>query len=303
MTTDDVIDRDTRPDRDEPAHRDHGDEPEAQRTGSARTASARGSESRRARSGRARSGGAGVDRVRTSKGRVRGARTAIATVVAVVALIAAGVVAYVSPLMSVRTVTVTGAATVDDQQIRVAAGIRPGTPLLQVDTRPAAERIARIVRVKSVRVTRSYPSAIAVSIVERVPVVFVMRSGAPHLFDVDGVDLGVPTAADLPLRSASGRAAVLPALPRLVEPAAGMDQASRRSALEVAARLPDPVRGQVIEVAANTPADVRLTLRDKRVVVWGDAERTDEKARTLRYLLTRPATQYDVTSPMFPTYR
>ncbi|GAA1462295.1 cell division protein FtsQ/DivIB [Williamsia maris] len=219
---------------------------------------------------------------------VRGTRMLIGTVLTVILLVAAGLVAYFTPLMSVRSVEVSGTSVVSRDDIVAAARIATGTPLLQVDTRPAAQRIAAIPRIKTVRVARGYPSTIDITVVERTAVAFEDRSGTAHLYDVDGVDFAQQPKA--------------PALPRLTT-GSEASNAARRSALEVVAGLPDFLSRQVVSVAASSPSDVRLTLRDRKLVVWGDADRGADKARTLRFLLPRDGTEYNVSAPEYPTFR
>ncbi len=238
---------------------------------------------------RAQARSADSGRMRRSGRRpVRGIGMLLGTVLTVIVLTAAGLVAYLTPLMSVRSVTVSGAGVVGREQIVAAADIATGTPLLQVDTRPAAQRIAAIPRIKTVRVVRGYPSTIDITVVERTPVAYEDRSGTVHLLDVDGVDFAQQEQ--------------VPALPRFT-PGAPSSEAARDAALQVVAGLPDFLSKQVVAVTAGSSADVRLTTRDRKTIVWGDVDRGAEKARTLRYLLSRDGSEYNVTAPEFPTLR
>ncbi|MGZ8180221.1 cell division protein FtsQ/DivIB [Williamsia sp. SKLECPSW1] len=219
---------------------------------------------------------------------VGGAKRLLWTVVAIVVVVAAALVSYFTPLMSVRSIDVSGTDVLDPAQIVATSQIVRGTPLLQVDTAPAAERIAAIPRVKSVRVQRAYPSAIDITVVERVAVAFVAREGRWHLVDVDGVDFAQQKA--------------LPRLPRLTDDRS-TDSAADLAALSVVAGLPADLRGRVTEVGADGVAGVHLTLAGGKKVIWGDDEDGAAKARTLGYLLTRDGTEYNVSAPSFPTYR
>ena len=105
-------------------------------------------------------------------------------VVAVVALVAGlAAVAYFTPLMSVRAVSVHGlesGSTLTADQVVAAAQVPKGRPLLQVNTAQAAHRVAAIAAVETARVRRQYPSAIEVIVVERRPVVRVETDRAVH---------------------------------------------------------------------------------------------------------------------------
>ena len=102
---------------------------------------------------------------------VKGLKTLIWLVVLTVVTVALGLVLYFTPLMSARSVDVLGIAEVPREEVIDTAQIRLGTPLLQIDTDVVADRVAGIRRVASVRVQREYPSAVRITIVERVPVV------------------------------------------------------------------------------------------------------------------------------------
>lgn len=230
-----------------------------------------------------------VDR-RDRRGRrpVGGVKRLVGTIVAILVLIGAALASYLTPIMSVRSIDVSGTQVLDPAQIVATSQIRMGTPLLQVDTTPAAERIAAIPRVKSVRVQRSYPSGIDITVQERVAVAFVARNGSWHLVDVDGVDFD--------------RQKALPRLPRLTDDRS-TDTAADRAALSAVAGLPADLRSRVTEVGADGVAGVQLTLAGGKKVIWGDDEDGAAKARTLGYLLTQDGTEYNVSAPQFPTYR
>ena len=223
------------------------------------------------------------------RGTVRGLKMALATFLALVVIIGLGLVLYFTPVMSVREIEVTGIAAVSRDEVLDVAKVQLGTPLLQVDTGGVAERVAAIRRVASARVQRQYPSALGISVVERVPVVFKDFPDGPHLFDKDGVDFATaPPPAMLPIFDVDN--------PGPTDPAS-------RAALQVMTALAPEVAAQVSRVAAPSVASITLTLADGRVVIWGNTDRTTEKAQKLAALLTQPGHTYDVSSPDLPTVR
>jgi cell division protein FtsQ len=200
-----------------------------------------------------------------------------------------GLILYFTPVMAVRDIEVTGIAAVTREEVLDVAKVQLGTPLLQVDTGGVAERVAAIRRVASARVQRQYPSALGISVVERVAVVFKDFPDGPHLFDRDGVDFATaPPPGMLPIFDVDN--------PGPTDPAS-------RAALQVMTALAPEVAGQVGRVAAPSVASITLTLIDGRVVVWGNTDRTAEKAQKLTALLTQPGHTYDVSSPDLPTVR
>lgn len=224
-----------------------------------------------------------------ARGVVRGLKMLLATVLLALVGFGLGLVLYFTPAMSARNIVVVGTGAVTREEVLDAARVRPGTPLLQIDTHQVADRVAAIRRVASARVQRRYPSALRITIVERVPLVVKDFPDGPHLFDRDGVDFATaPPPPALPYIDIAN--------PRPSDPAT-------KAALHVLTALRPEVAGQVSRIAVPSAAAITLTLDDGRVVVWGSADRTGEKAEKLAALLTRPGKTYDVSSPDLPTVK
>ncbi|MGY1737760.1 cell division protein FtsQ/DivIB [Geodermatophilus sp. SYSU D00684] len=219
-------------------------------------------------------------------------RRILLAAVAVVLVAAAGWAVWASPLLAVRSVRVDGATTLTAEQVRTAAGVAEGTPLLRVDVDAAAARVARLPQVADVTVTRGWPRSVVVTVVERRPVAVVEQAGTRSLVDRDGVlfDTVTGEAPDgvVPLEVA----------------APGPDDPATRAALGALVSLPVDVRAQVTGARATTGEDVTLTLADGTTVVWGGADDAADKAAALVALLAQvasgglePATTIDVSSP------
>jgi len=224
-----------------------------------------------------------------ARGVIRGLKMLLASVVVAVVGVGLGLVLYFTPAMSARDIVVTGIGVVTREEVLDAAQVRPGTPLLQINTNQVADRVAAIRRVASARVQRQYPSALRITIVERVPVVVKDFPDGPHLFDRDGV---VFATAPPP-----------PGLPYIDAANPGPTDPATKAALQVLTALRPEVAGQVGRVAAPSVASITLTLNDGRLVIWGTTDRTEEKAEKLAALLTQPGKTYDVSSPDLPTVK
>ncbi|WP_009473735.1 MULTISPECIES: cell division protein FtsQ/DivIB [unclassified Rhodococcus (in: high G+C Gram-positive bacteria)] len=216
-------------------------------------------------------------------------RPAVMGAVGVVVVVALGLVAWFTPLLSVRKTDVAGAASISEEQIRQVLAVPQGQPLLRVDTEGAAQRVAAIPKVASARVQRVYPSTIRVTVTERVPVVFVDSPGGTHLLDAEAVDYEIAPPP--------------PGVPRLVTGSPGWGDPSTEAAIEVLESMPPQLRGQVGQVAAKSISDISVTLLDGRIVVWGGTEKSERKAAVTLPLLTQPGQTYDVSSPDLPTVR
>jgi cell division protein FtsQ len=242
------------------------------------------------REAKRRAGGPMVNQPKpVARGVVRGLKMLLATVLIAIAGVGLGLVLYFTPAMSARSIVVTGLSVVTREEVLDAAQVRPGTPLLQINTNQVADRVAAIRRVASARVQRQYPSALRITVVERVPVAVKDFPDGPHLFDRDGVDFATAPPP--------------PALPYIDVANPGPTDPATKAALQVLMALRPEVAGQVGRIAAPSVASITLTLGDGRVVIWGTTDRTEEKAEKLAALLTQPGRTYDVSSPDLPTVK
>lgn len=223
------------------------------------------------------------------RGAVRGLKALMWSALVSVIVVGLGLLLYFTPIMSARDIVVTGLAAVTQEEVVASAAVKPGTPLLQVDTDAVAERVAAIRRVATARVQRQYPSTLRITVVERVPVVVKDFPDGPHLFDKDGVDFAIAPPP--------------PGVPYLDAENPGPSDPPTRAALQVMTSLRPEVAAQVARIAAPSVAAITLQLTDGRQVVWGTTDRTEEKALKLAALLTQPGRTYDVSSPDLPTVK
>ncbi len=89
---------------------------------------------------------------------------------AVVALVAGGFAVVHSSLLGARHVHVSGARHTARGAIIQAAGLSGAPPLVDVDAAAVARRVERLPWVATARVSIAWPSSVAISITERVPV-------------------------------------------------------------------------------------------------------------------------------------
>jgi len=202
----------------------------------------------------------------------------------------------VSPVLALDTgdVTVTGAGegtTVPRGQVMAVVEERAGTPLARLDTGDLAQDLRAITTVRSVEVTRSWPTGLVVDVVARVPVAAATAEDDDGLvlLDEDGVVVG--TAGEQPED-----------LPRVTVPLSG-ERAGQtlRAVLTVLAELPPALRAEVATAGATNPASITLELADGAEVLWGGTAESALKAAVLDVLREREAELYDVTVPRAPT--
>jgi cell division protein FtsQ len=224
---------------------------------------------------------------RRPRGARRWRRTAV-VVLAVLGIVAAGTWAlYGSGLLAVRSVVITGTHLVPKSEVLAAAGIRPGTPLIRVDTGQIAARVEMIRQVRSAQVSRSWPDRVVITVRERTAALAVAApAGGFDLVDPDGVVVrwAARRPPDLPLYLATSGVTSLRGDPDVSAAAA------------VLAELPAKLRRSVALVTAASPDQVTLRLAGGITVLWGGADYASAKARELAVLMRMHARYYDVSA-------
>ncbi|MFB7242845.1 cell division protein FtsQ [Streptomyces populi] len=231
-------------------------------------------------------------------GRLRRFRRLIILLSAVVLAGAAAVwILYGSPWLRTEDVPVSGVRVLTAAQVREAAGVPVGSPLISVDTDAIEARLLReLPRIDSVEVVRSWPHAIGLEVTERTPVLLVEKGAKFTEVDAGGVRFATvpdaPKGVPVLELALSGRAAPsrFPA-DRLV-----------REAVRIAGDIPDEVARDTRTVKVRSYDAVSLELRGGRTVEWGSAERGRAKARTLLALMKADpgARHFDVSAPTAP---
>jgi cell division protein FtsQ len=209
------------------------------------------------------------------------ALTAVAIVVAAVwALLG-------SSLLVVRSVSVTGSASVPRAAVIRAAAIKPGTPLARVDTGAAARRVEQLPEVQSAQVSRDWPDSVVITVQARTPALAVPAGGGFDLIDRYGVVVSHVTSPPPGL--------VL--LDTTEAPASLRGSPAIRAAATVLGQLPARIRNLVRAVAAPSPDAVTLDLRGGVTVLWGGTGRAAAKATELEILMGTKARSYNLSDP------
>ncbi len=195
-----------------------------------------------------------------------------------------------SSLFDARSVQVMGTRELAADEVRAAAAVALGTPMLRLDTEGIRARVAAVPRVASVQVHTALDGTVWIELTERTPIAVVRQGNGVHLVDATGTDYAVVPVGLGP-----------PGLPELRVTRVGPRDAATVAALAVLTGLPQPLRAQVRSVAADSAADVVLRLDNSREVRWGGVEQGGRKAAVLGPLLTQPGKIYDVSSPTLPT--
>lgn len=196
---------------------------------------------------------------------------------------------YYSAWLSVSGVEVEGVGVLTPSAVRGAARVPLGDPLVRIDTAAIEARVEALAAVRSAAVTRLWPDQILIEIQEREVVATVEVGGR-----IRGMDAGGVLFRDYPKAPRQ--------LPR-IRTELQVDTDTLREAGAVVAALPRAVARSVSFVSVESIDRISLVLRDGRVVLWGSAEESVDKARVLEKLLAKRARYYDVSVPGLPTYR
>lgn len=204
---------------------------------------------------------------------------------------------YGSPWLRVQRVSVSGTRVLTPAQVREAAGVRPGTPLISLDTDAIEARLRRrLPRIDTVDAGRSWPHGIALKVTERTPVLLV-RDGAKYVeVDREGVRFATVTQAPKGVPALD-----LAPLPSTGPQRFGTDRLVRE-AVRVAQAVPAAVARDTRTVKVRTYDSISLELGDGRTVLWGSGEKGRAKAATLTALMKAAprARHFDVSVPTAP---
>lgn len=174
-----------------------------------------------------------------------------------------------------------------DKQVLAAAEVPTGGPLVSVDLEAIEKRVKSLAAVKKVDVSRKWPHDIRIEITERTPIAVLDLGDRVVALDADG------TSFPAPPRAREG-------LPR-IRVGSGADKNALREGAAVVSSLDADVAAMVSYVEVSTVDQILLHLRDDRLVKWGSADQSEDKAAVLLQLLKRKATTYDVSVPGAPT--
>ncbi|MDT8914867.1 FtsQ-type POTRA domain-containing protein [Amycolatopsis sp. PS_44_ISF1] len=250
-------------------------------------------ERRRTRSSRATrpAAASSASAVRARPSRRTEIRRRWVALLSVLTVVAAVYFLFFSSVLGVHEVAVQGAKQVSADQIRATAAVPAGQPMLRVDADEIRDRVAAMSGVATVDVSRSWPNTVEIAVTERTAIAFFDSGpGGDGIHLVDGGGVVFKTVRDRPA-----------GLPELKLPKVSVDDPVTRAVTAVLGVIPQAMLKQVTTATAQTPASVEFTLAGGQTVRWGNAEKTDRKAKVLAALLTQPGKVYDVSAPELPT--
>ncbi|MDR2257296.1 MAG: FtsQ-type POTRA domain-containing protein [Arthrobacter sp.] len=202
--------------------------------------------------------------------RLRGWIAAAAAVLVVGGLLA---LLYLTPLLSVRTISISGTRLADEAKVRTLLQGFVGMPLARVSSEGVREALASEPAISDIRLGLDGPSGLEVTVLEHREVA-VMAAG-------DGYVLVGDNGAKLKtLSKRSDRK-----LPLVKLEAKDADGRIFDTVVHALSQLPASVLKQLETAEAASVDTVTFSLGDGRTVVWGDASEGSLKAKVLAAML------------------
>lgn len=208
---------------------------------------------------------------------------------------------YGSQWLRVEKVSVSGTKVLTPEDVREAADVPVGGPLISVDTDAIEARLrSKLPRIDMVDVVRSWPHGIGLKVTERVPVLVEKKGG--NFVEVDDEGVRFATVSTPPKSIPTLELA----LSQSGSSAAGLRRFGEtrliREAVRVAGDIPAAVARTTQVVKVRSYDDISLELTGGRTVSWGSGDKGAAKARTLTALMKAAsgARHFDVSVPTAP---
>ena len=217
--------------------------------------------------------------------------------VAVALLLLLGLVAWLgwfSPVFTADTVVVKGASKAQSAQVRRVAAVRLGGPVLRVDTDGVAGRLEADREWADIRVTRSLPHTVTITVRPR-EAALAVRTASGKVEVVDGDGFVFRTVAKPP-----------EGVPLVTSGATVVTRAGVTAALQALAALDPAMRETVSGVTVSAADQVKFALKVKgarKTVVWGGPGDAAIKAKLVTILAQQPGSTVDVSVPSSPVTR
>ncbi|MGW4203061.1 cell division protein FtsQ/DivIB [Streptomyces sp. NPDC004726] len=247
-----------------------------------------------------RSGGASgppPDGAPPRRSRLPGPRTLLIAL-AVAVLVGGSIwVLYGSSWLRVEQVKTGGTRVLTPAQVKEAADVPVGSPLIAIDTDGIEARLRkRLPRIDSVEVSRSWPRGITLEVTERRPVLLLAKGAKFVEVDDEGVRFATVDKAPKAVPLLELNTAGSPSLRRF-----GTDRLIT-GAVRVRSELPAKVAADTRTIAVRSYDYITLELSRGRTVLWGSPEEGEAKARALTALMKAApkAANFDVSAPTAP---
>jgi cell division protein FtsQ len=187
---------------------------------------------------------------------------------------------YNASFLNIRKIEVKGNKNLSDQQIKKVAGARVGENLLRAATGKMRARLLKNPWIKLVSINRRLPNKLEIVVVERQPFAIISFKGHFYLVDENNFiiakrsnldSINLPSITDLPVTKIKvGEVLKIKAL---------------ENAITCLKSLPDDLKKSIYLLSASSVEKLSLYSRDEIEIIYGRAEKTDEKNQVLKAIL------------------
>jgi cell division protein FtsQ len=215
-------------------------------------------------------------------------------------VVAIGWAVFLSPLLDVRRVQVSGSKHVTGRDIERAAHLGSGTNLLLLSTSSVVHDVEALPWVRRARVERSLPGTVRVRIVERKPSLVLARGHTRWLVDRAGYVIAPAAGGHHHLPTLAG----VHAPP--IHPGMRLAPATGAGAIAAWRSLPPKLIHRVVAIFAPTVDAITFSLKNGTTVRYGPPTQTRNKNHVLVALLHKisveatGASYIDVRVPTSP---
>ncbi len=228
-----------------------------------------------------------IDLRRRNRRRGRLRMVAIGIAVAAV-LIGLGYLVFGSTVLETREVQVEGSQIATAEQVIEAAQVPIGTPLARIPAAAIKQRVLALPSVQDVSLKRVWPNTLVIQVTERTLAYQRLAGGAYQWVDAEGrIFHSTPDRVE----------------GALVANTATDDPRLLADVATVVAALPPDVAAITEQLSTASIDNIVVTLTDGRLIVWGNASQSAEKAALLPVLLAQPGNVYDISVPSHPAIR
>jgi cell division protein FtsQ len=206
------------------------------------------------------------------------------------ALIALVVATFVTPLLAIEEVSVSGTERISAAEVSKSLDALIGRPLTTISEPEVTELLAGFSLIETFALQAVPPHTLEVKIRERQPVVVIASAGKNYLYDPAGVRISLAKKEDQ--------------YPYLAIGVNKLDTPQFKTAIKVLLSLPLENYAQVFSIEVSDALITTLTLKKTNIkVVWGGLNDPLLKAEVLDSLIAtklKKGVQIDVTSPNSP---
>lgn len=194
-------------------------------------------------------------------------------------------IGWFSNLLIVKKIEVRGNSEVTTENIIQVAQVPLNIQLLRVNTKDVIGKINTINQVAGVDVRRGWPETLVIEVRERIPLAITDIPEGRFMVDETGM-------AYLPVKPDINLPLIL-----------GFDNPSRALGIKAWQTFPDWLKAETVSTTVENTETITFLLTSGRKVIWGNIDKSEQKAAVLKVLRRMAGSIYDVSTPEVPVIK